>query len=168
MRCVALMINCQSFKNFESILLLTLTVSIQQYEGHYNTGLPSPAEKARNELEQHFASEVYHTDVNAYCIDDNEKNNKVTNDIMDINENEDCNDEIYQWIENLKAQAEIDSDKKASRLNAFYLPEIDKRLTELCLELWTAVLAPVFNSEFVRVTSAYCETYFKDLREYIF
>lgn len=48
-RCVVFMINCQSFKKFECILLLTLTVSIQQYEGYCSTGLLSSAEKARNE-----------------------------------------------------------------------------------------------------------------------
>lgn len=72
------------------------------------------------------------------------------------------NDEIYQWIETLKLQAEIDCEKKASRLNAYYLPEFYKLLTKLCLEfpLSTAVLAPIFNSEFIRATSAHCESYF--------
>jgi len=44
------MINCQSFKTFESILLLTLTISIQQYRKD-STGFPSPAEEAKKELE---------------------------------------------------------------------------------------------------------------------
>lgn len=162
------MISCQSFQKFESILLLTLTVSIQQYEGYYSTELPSPAEEAKKKLENHIATEIHHTSLDIDHIEVTDK--REENDIMDTKDKEDNNSEIHRWIEKLKTQAEINSDKKASRLNAFYLPEFYKQIIRLCLEfpLWSGVLAPIFNSEYVRATSAHCEAYFKDLREYIF
>lgn len=171
-RCVALMTSCQSFKKFVSILLLTLTVSIQQYKGYYDTGLSSPAEEARKKLENYIATETHHRNIDIDHIDSTNRDKNTDNDtILDIDDKEDdYSIEIHCWVKDLKMQAEIDSDKKASRLNAFYLPEFYKQITKLCLEfpLWSGVLAPVCNSEHVRATSAHCETYFKDLREYIF
>lgn len=109
-RCVALMISCQSFQKIESILLLTLTVSIQQYEGYYSTGLPSPAEEAKRELKNHIATEIHHTNLDIDHIEATDR--REENDIMDIKDKEDNNsDEIYRWIEKLKTQAEINSEK---------------------------------------------------------
>lgn len=94
--------SCQSLQKFESILLLTLTVSIHEYEGYHN-GLPSPAEEARIKLENLIATEIHDTNVDP-DFDDTDENKEITNIINDIDEEneESYNDDVHQWIENLK------------------------------------------------------------------
>ena len=59
-RCVALLVSCEDLERFEEILLLTLTVSIHEFDGKINgSSSPSPAEAARLRLLDYISQEKH-------------------------------------------------------------------------------------------------------------
>ena len=122
-RCIALMVSCEQFERFQEILLLTLTISIQEYDGHmHNSTLPSPAETARSKLLEYISKEE-HRAMALIPDEDSEEFKRTIKKLsvsgLDPNEPEcfvnhepDTDKSVIQWIQKLKLQAEAGKDIK--------------------------------------------------------
>ena len=127
-RCVALMVSCEDFKLFEDILLLTLTISIHQYDGNiHGTSIPSPAKVARHRLNNYIAEAPH--DAMKVLLDESSKEAKLIN-LKEkaklrqsfLEEQSESDVTIKRWISLLQAGAQKNNNVVASRANAYYLP----------------------------------------------
>ena len=174
-RCVALMVSCEDFKLFEEILLLTLTISIHQYEGDIlGTSVPSPAKVARHRLNNYIAV-ASHDTMKVLPDESSEKvklihlKEKAKLRQSFLEEESESDITIERWISLLQAEAEKNNNVVASRANAYHLPGFYRHLLRLGKEfvLWSAVMTPHFKSSYVRATSSHCEGEFNELKNRI-
>lgn len=126
LRCIALMVSCDQFEVFETILLNTLIVSIHKYDGNrLDCTLPSPAEAAREKLfqliedETHPAmkelpdgkSEEFNSSIKKLCASGFDE---IGPDFF-LNQEADVDQSILKWLKNIRATAEINKGTKHRR-----------------------------------------------------
>ncbi|XP_071580612.1 uncharacterized protein [Temnothorax nylanderi] len=155
-RCVALMVDAETFEEFRELIFLTIIVAVNDYEDSIIASKISP-KLARKKLETCIAMATKIID-----IPDRDDNLEDVESILeDVHHDSDITS-VRNWIDGILKNA-----KKITQigfeLNAFYLPKFVERLIILATEfpLWTGVAVPNGKKH---ATSSYVEGYFNDLK----
>ncbi|XP_077257738.1 uncharacterized protein LOC143894932 [Temnothorax americanus] len=150
-RCVALMVDAETFEEFRELIFLTIIVAVNDYEDSIIV------RNARKKLETCIAMATKIID-----IPDRDDNLEDVESILeDVHHDRDITS-VRNWIDGI-----LESAKKITQigfeLNAFYLPKFVERLIILATEfpLWTGVAVPNGKKH---ATSSYVEGYFNDLK----
>lgn len=164
-RCIALMIDCQSFQDFIKIFSLTCIVALQYYEdSSVNVTLVDQeiktAEQSRKKLEMLIKERP--TDIDNF-LQITDSGNDLLNDDCEVS---DDNIRINEFFENIKVSTQSVI-QEGININYFYLPKLIDRLLKLGKEfpLWTAVCIPFYTSH---PTTSYCERIFRDIKSEVF
>lgn len=156
-RCVALMVDAETFEEFRELIFLTFIVAVNDYEDSVISSKISP-KVARKKLGTFIASAT--KIINIPDPDDtaNLGDESILEDV--------CHDSditsVRKWIDGIFRSAKKIT-QTGSELNAFYLPKFAERLIILVAEfpLWTGVVLP---NDKKHATSSYVEGYFNDLK----
>lgn len=172
-RCVALMVSCENFTQFQEILYLTFILTTHQYEGQdLSSSLPSPPDSAQQKLLELMSTEEH--PVMKDSPDENSKEFKA-NIVKLYASGYDPDDP--NWFLNQEpdvdveiVKADVNKSKKYERANSHYMPQFFKHLFNLAKEfpLWTAVNRKCFSSLCIRPTSSYIKNSFGELKNNIF
>lgn len=179
-RCVALMVSCEDFNQFQDILLCTIILTLHHYDGNLvNNIKESPAKSARLKLLKCMSIEE-HRAFKLIPQEDSEDFQKSFKKLLAsgfdpndphcfINQEVDADVNILKWLEDLKKKAEIGIHEKYEEANAYYMPQFFKHIFNLAKEfpLWTAVNRKHFNSPYVRPSSSCVEGAFGELKNNI-
>lgn len=150
-RCITLMVDCQDFTTFESIVSLTCRVSICKYEGYLH--IVDSAVSSRKNLEKHIE--------NWRITNEQEINKDLTRtlaeeDVSDEHENQEyCTDAIESWIRSIQDKSSFNSDGNVGEIKGFYLPAFFKQFGHLPKDfpLWSGVMVPFFQSVYEHASS---------------
>lgn len=180
LRCIALMVSSDSLQSFESILYNTFVVSIHKCDGNkLNRFSPSPAEAARQKLEQLIKEESHFAMKLIPSKDSDEFKNSIKklyasglNPIDPecfLNQEADVDQTILEWLNKIQLKAQINKEVEHSRINAYFIPGFFNHLLKLAKEfpLWTGTCRKNFTSLIIRPTRCYVESEFGELKHNI-
>jgi len=156
-RCIALMIDCQSYKDFIEIFSLTCIVALQYYQDStININLVDQqiksAKQSREKLETLIKQRPTDVDNFLKITDYDSDNDQLNDDVYEVGDN---NIKINEFFENIKISAQS-TIQEGNDINYFYLPKLIDQLLKLGKEfpLWTAACIPSYTSH---PTTSYCE-----------
>lgn len=165
-RCIALMIDCQSYQAFVEIFSLTCIVALQYYQDSaVSVKLADQriktAEQSREKLESLIKE--HPTDIDNYLQIIDSNNDQLNDDVYEVGDN---NMKINEFFENIKTAAQS-AIQEGKNNNIFYLPKLIDRLLKIAKEfpLWTGVCIPFYTSH---PTTSYCERTFLDIKKDMF
>lgn len=159
MRCVALIVDCQTLNDFIEIFKLTCVVALQSYEDALiQSTCADSAKDARKKLESYIAIRPINIDNYLQITDLDDTNIHINNE--DLN---DTNSPIEKFIKDIIEEAR-ETKSIGVNLNAFYLPNFVDQLQRIGkgFPLWSAIGTPYFSDH---STSSSCETNFEDIKE---
>lgn len=174
-RCVGLMVDCQSTEQFESIFSLTCIMALQPFRDSTLKIRDQiiTVEHARKQLETLIKTRPFlhkndegFLNANPIKIEGNIESDKDANKVYDDEDTDTPanSGKIGMFIARIAAEAGQDPVHSGEDLNAFYVPDlINNHLLKLAKEfpLWTAATLPFYASH---ATSAPVEQTFDDLK----
>ncbi|XP_011303378.1 uncharacterized protein [Fopius arisanus] len=169
LKCVALLIDAQSVKEFREIFLLLCIVALQPCNDTFVriSKTHMTVREARNALEELISSrshEIGQLESSRTLYEENTDKNSD----KEFTEGEDGTT-THQWIKGLIATAKsVDPAAiKGESVNAFYLPSFINQLERIAKEfpLWSAAAIPIRSGH---VSTAYQEGYFSRMRSQVF
>lgn len=158
-RCVALMVDAETFEEFRELIFLTIVVAVNEHEDSIIASKTISPKVARKKLETCIAMATKIIDIPDR--DDIVDLEDVESILEDVRHDSDIAS-VRKWIDGILRSAKKIT-QTGSELNAFYLPKFAERLIILAAEfpLWTGVAVPNGKKH---ATSSYVEGYFNDLK----
>lgn len=162
-RCVAMMVECTKFSNFEEIFYLTCVVALQTHQdAELVYSEVRTAKEARKKLEDFIAVRGINIDTNLKSLSEDELKHLEEEHISEPDELDESSSCIEKWVDGQVAKAG-NIQRDGEDLNPFYLPEFVKLLSSRAKEfpLWTSVGMACGTPH---ATSSYVEGYFNDIK----